>query len=112
MDGCLTTLRNKPQQKQPRQLSASIHASIVSQCIQLSCDVEKCVLLLCAWKASFLKSGHIYRIDKDIISYHISKLKSNLIFWPDHCKSAGSGSDMCSIASSVKIITKCVAVMY
>ena len=22
----------------------------------------------------------------------ISKLKSSLIFWPDHCKSAGSGS--------------------
>ena len=58
--GRLTSLRNKPQQKQPRQLSASIHASIVSQCIQLSFDGEKCVLLLCAWKASFLKSGHIY----------------------------------------------------
>ena len=55
----LTSLRNKPQQKQPRQLSASIHASIVSQCIQLSFDGEKCVLLLCAWKASFLKSSHI-----------------------------------------------------
>ena len=57
--GRLTSLRNKPQQKQPRQLSVSIHASIVSQCIQLSFDGEKCVLLLCAWKASFLKSGHI-----------------------------------------------------
>ena len=57
--GCLTSLRNKPQQKQPRQLSASIVAWIVSQCIQLSFDGEKCVLLLCAWKASFLKSGHI-----------------------------------------------------
>ena len=58
--GRLTSLRNKPQQKQPRQLSASILAWIVSQCIQLSFDGEKCVLLLCAWKASFLKSGHIY----------------------------------------------------
>ena len=58
--GRLTSLRNKPQQKQPRQLSASIHAWIVSQCIQLSFDGEKCVLLLCAWKASFLKSGHNY----------------------------------------------------
>ena len=60
--GCLTSLRNKPQQKQPRQLSASIHASIVSQCIQLSFDGEKCVLLLCAWKASFHKPGHILQI--------------------------------------------------
>ena len=33
---------------------------------------------------------NFYRIDKDI-----SKLKSmaSLIFWPDHCKSAGSGSE-------------------
>ena len=60
--GRLTSLRNKPQQKQPRQLSASIHASIVSQYIQLSFDGEKCVLLLCAWKASFLKSSHIFPI--------------------------------------------------
>ena len=36
--GRLTSLRNKPQQKQPRQLSASIHARIVSQCIRLSFD--------------------------------------------------------------------------
>ena len=57
--GCLKSFRNKPQQKQPRQLSASIHASIVSQCIQLSFDGEKCVLLLCVWKLAFLKSGHI-----------------------------------------------------
>ena len=56
--GRLTSLRNKPQQKQPGQFSASILARIVSQCIQLSFDGEKCVLLLCAWKASFLKSGH------------------------------------------------------
>ena len=58
--GRLTSLRNKPQQKQPRQLSASILASTVSQCIQLSFDGEKCVLLLCVWKASFLKSGHTH----------------------------------------------------
>ena len=56
--GHLTSLRNKPQQKQPRQLSASILAWIVSQCVQLSFDGEKCVLLLCAWKAYFLKSSH------------------------------------------------------
>ena len=54
----LTSLRNKPQQNQPRKLSASILAQIVSQCIQLSFDGEKFVLLLCAWKASFLKSSH------------------------------------------------------
>ena len=35
----------------------------------------------------------LYRIDKDVISQHIiSKLKYSQIFWPDHCKSAGSGS--------------------
>ena len=60
--GRLTSLRNKPQQKQPRQLSASILAWIVSQCIQLLFDGQKCVLLLRAWKASFLKSSHIWII--------------------------------------------------
>ena len=65
--GRLTSLRNKSQQEQPRQLSASIHASIVSQCIQLSFDGEKCVLLLCTWKASFLKSGHILRSASHIL---------------------------------------------
>ena len=58
--GRLTSLRNKPQKKQPRQLSASIPGSIVSQHVQLSFDGEKCVLLLCAWKPAFLRSGHIY----------------------------------------------------
>ena len=57
--GCLTSLRNKPQQKEPKQISASILTWIVSQCVQLSFDGEKCVLLLCAWKLAFLKSGHI-----------------------------------------------------
>ena len=58
--GRLTSLRNKPQQKQPRQLSASIPGWIVSQRVQLSFDGEKCVLLLCAWKPAFLRSGHIW----------------------------------------------------
>ena len=57
--GHLTSLRNKPQQKQPRQLSAPVLAWIVSQCTQLSFDDKKYVLLLCAWKASFLKYSHI-----------------------------------------------------
>ena len=52
--GRLTSLRNKPQQKHPRQLSASKPACIVSQYVQLSFDGEKCVLLLCAWKPAFL----------------------------------------------------------
>ena len=58
--GCLKGLRNKPQQKQPWQLSASIPALIVSQCVQLLFDGVKCVLLLCAWKPVFLKSGYIF----------------------------------------------------
>ena len=57
--GRLTNLRNKPQQKQPGQLSASIPSLIVSQRVQLLFYGEKCVLLLCAWKPAFLKSGHI-----------------------------------------------------
>ena len=56
--GCLTGLRNKPQQKYLGQLSAPIPAWIVSQCEQLSFNGEKCVLMLCAWKVAFLKSGH------------------------------------------------------
>ena len=57
--GHLTSLRNKPQQKQPRQLSASIPGWIVSQPVQLLFDGEKCVLLLCAWKPAFLRYGHL-----------------------------------------------------
>ena len=57
--GRLTSLRNKPQQKQPGQLTASIPGSIVSQRVQLLFNGEKCVLLLCAWKPAFLRSGHI-----------------------------------------------------
>ena len=94
--GRLTSLRNKPQQKQPRWLSASIHAWIISQCIQLSFDGEKCVLLLCTLKASFLKSGHkllwLY-VDRILSAYVVHypyctwnttftlvQLKSNLAF--------------------------------
>ena len=54
---------DKPQkqatEKQAGQLSASIPGWIVSQRVQLSFDGEKCVLLLCAWKPVFLRSGHI-----------------------------------------------------
>ena len=57
--GRLTSLRNKPQQKQPGQLSASIPGLIVSQRVQLLFDGEKYVLLLCAWRQAFLRSGHI-----------------------------------------------------
>ena len=56
----LTSPRNKPQLKQPRQLSASILARNVSQCVHLLFDGEICVLLLCAWKLAFLKiQSHI-----------------------------------------------------
>ena len=58
--GHLTSLRNKPQQKQPRERSASILAWSFSQCIQLSFDGEKCFSLLCAWKVSFLQSSHTH----------------------------------------------------
>ena len=59
--GCPTSLRNKSQQKQPGQLSASIPGCIVCQHVQLLFDGEKCVLLMCAWKPAFLRSGYIYR---------------------------------------------------
>ena len=42
---------------------------IVSQRVQLLFDGEKCVLLLCAWKLAFLRSGHIC---KSNINYSIS----------------------------------------
>ena len=75
--GRLTSLRNKPQQKQPGQLSASIPGWIVSQHVQLSFDGEKCVLLLCAWKPAFLRSGHIWCI--------ISKSRHDLDKILDEC---------------------------
>ena len=34
------------------QLTIAVH-------VQLSFNGEKCVLILCAWKVAFLKSGHI-----------------------------------------------------
>ena len=37
-------------------------SSSVSQRVQLSFNGEKCVLILCAWKVAFLKSGHIYKL--------------------------------------------------
>ena len=51
---------DKPHQKQPGQLSASIPGWIVSQRVQLLFDGEKYVLLLCAWKLAFLRSGHMW----------------------------------------------------
>ena len=49
---CLTSLKNKPH-KQLGQLSTQIPARIVSQCVQLPFDGEKCVLLLRVRKADF-----------------------------------------------------------
>ena len=81
--GRLTCLRNKPQQKQPRQFWVSIFAWIVSQCVQLSFDSEKCVLLLCAWKPAFLKSGHIiYTYIHANVCMHVHRL----IHTPSRCK--------------------------
>ena len=60
--GHLKSLRNKPKQKQPGQLSALVLAWIVSQCVHLSFDGEKCVLLWCEWKLAFLRSSHNYYI--------------------------------------------------
>ena len=59
--GCLTSLGNKPNQKQPGELkiSTSLLAWIVSQCVHLSFDGKKCILILCVWKPAFLKSSHI-----------------------------------------------------
>ena len=45
--GCLTSLRNKPQQKQPGQLSALIPGRIISQRVQLLFDGEKCLAVVC-----------------------------------------------------------------
>ena len=80
--GCLTSLRNKPQQKQPRQLSASIPGWIVSQRVQLLFDGEKCVWLLCAWKPAFLRSGHIYIYAKESnnLAYPMADLIRQSIF--------------------------------
>ena len=53
---------------QPGYLSASIPARIVSQRVQLSFNGEKCVLMLCAWKVAFLKSGHILLFVLNLLS--------------------------------------------
>ena len=73
--GRLTSLRNKPRQNQPGQLSASIPGWIVNQRVQLLFDGEKCVLLLCAWKPVFLRSGHIY--------YFYGDLQPDIQNWPE-----------------------------
>ena len=41
-----------------------------------------------------------HRIGKDVIPWHISKLYSSPVFWPDLCKLAGSSS-----AAKVKAVT-------
>ena len=76
--GRLTSLRNKPQQKQRGQLSASIPGWIVSQRVKLLVDGEKCVLMLCVWKPAFLRSGHNY----SLIAYKYMRLPTNHIARP------------------------------
>ena len=39
--------------------------------MQLSFDGEKCALLLCAWKLAFLKSGHMWIIYADHMTYKL-----------------------------------------
>ena len=88
--GCLTSLRNKPQRKQPGQLSASIPGWIVSQRVQLSFDGEKCVLLLCAWKPACLRSGHIQTFTRASLRWakivelhhHYSNCHAQRWMWP------------------------------
>ena len=77
--GRLTRLRNKPQQKQPGQLSASLPGWIVSQRVQLLFDGEKCVLLLWAWKPAFLRSGHNYALSSWATEQKFD-LKNNSMF--------------------------------
>ena len=42
------------------QKQATAKAAWSTKRVQLSFDVKKCVLLLCAWKVTFLKSSHIF----------------------------------------------------
>ena len=55
--GHLTSLRNKPQQKQPGQLSASILAEIVSQCVQLLFDGEVAISCCCVCGSQFFSNS-------------------------------------------------------
>ena len=56
--GCLTSLRNKPQQKQSGQLSAPVTTCLNSQlmCTDIMYVMVKSVLCVC--KPAFLKSSH------------------------------------------------------
>ena len=58
--GCLTSLRNKPQQSSQGNFQHQYMPQLLVNVYSYRLMVKKCVLLLCAWKASFLKSGHIY----------------------------------------------------
>ena len=58
--GCLTGLRNKPQQKQTCQHLAVVYWQFVSLLMELSIDGEKCPLTWCVKVAGFGKAGHIF----------------------------------------------------
>ena len=62
----LISLKNKPQEKQPGQVSASILTGIVGHCVLLSFDGEVCLAVVCM-EASFSLIHHIYTV----ISYYI-----------------------------------------
>ena len=57
--GCLTGLRNKPQQKQTYQHLAAVYLQLVSLLMELSIDSEKCSLTWCAYVAGSGKAIHI-----------------------------------------------------
>ena len=84
--GHMTSIWNKPQQQQPGQLSASSLTSyffLVNSYVQLSFDGEKCVLLLCACKAIFLRSGHILTLHMYITCCNWEIMFSSLfIYYP------------------------------
>ena len=73
--GWLTSLRNKPQQKQLGQPLVPISAPSVSQYVQLSYDGEKCVLLLCVCVCG-------RQIFSNLVTYSYKALPCNQQQWP------------------------------
>ena len=76
--GRLTSLKNKPQQKQPGQLSASIPGLIVSQRVQLLLDGEVCLAVVCVEACFSQIWSYMGYFHAGILSRFLQKLNAHI----------------------------------
>ena len=79
---CLTSLRNKSQEKQPGKFSASTPNWIVRMCTAIIWR-RKVYLAVCMWKATFLRSSHMQIIYANHVTYKLHYAWRGLYSCPD-----------------------------